>query len=423
MGQGAGGPRPYFFLAYARTRERSWVEKLFQDLCTEIVERTDLPVTAEAGFMDRRGIRIGSDWREEVTWALANCQVFVPLYSPRYFTREECGKEWHAFAQRILDHRARRPGNAAAIVPALWTPVDPDDLPDVARRVQVDHAELGEAYAEEGFYTLIKNTLYRQEYTTAVQRLARQIIGAARTSQLQPCRERDLGELRNAFDMPDRRTPADRRVNLIVAAPSADRLPGDRNPEFYGRAARDWNPYHPQSQQALAEYAQGVVRLGSYEPTVLTLDEGCDLVSARDPAAGLGILLLDAWSVADEGMARRLLQFDAVLDVDWVETMVPWNPADRQTMEYSETLRARLRTLLPNRIGQARPALPTNSIRIETLEDFRTKLPQVLEHALSCYLTYAEAHPPVGSIPPRPRLSGSDDPGTVRRQIKEEDPA
>jgi FxsC-like protein len=172
----------------------------------------------------------------------------------------------------------------------------------------------------------------------------------------------------------------------------------------------------------IAEYAGGVARLGSYEPTVLSLDEGCDLVAARDPSAGLGILLLDAWAGADDELARRLAQFDAVLDVDWVETMVPWSLVDRQTMEHSEALRARLRSVLPNRIGQARPVLPTNSIRIETLEDFRTKLPQVLEHALSRYLNYAEAHPPAGTIPPRPRLSGGDDPGAVRGQIKEEAP-
>lgn len=422
MRYGVGGSRPYFFLAYARTPERSWVEKLFQDLCTEIMERTDLPVTGAAGFMDRRGIRIGSDWREEVIWALANCQVFVPLYSPRYFTREECGREWHAFAQRILEHRARRPGNPFAIVPALWAPVDLEDLPEVARRIQVDHSELGHIYAEEGFYTLIKNTLYRQEYMTAVQRLARQIINAARTSQLQPCQERDLGELRNAFEMPGRRAPADQRVNLIVAAPTVDRLPDGRNPDFYGRSALDWNPYHPQSRQAIAEYAGGVARLGSYEPTMLSLEEGCGLVAARDPSAGLGILLLDAWAGMDDELARRLVRFDAALDVDWVETMVPWSLVDRQTMDHSEALRATLRRVLPNRIGQARPMLSTNSIRIETLEDFRTKLPQVLEHALSRYLNYAEAHPPAGTIPPRPRLSGGDDPGAVRRQIKEEDP-
>jgi FxsC-like protein len=307
------------------------------------------------------------------------------------------------------------------IVPALWTPVELEDMPEVARRIQVEHAELGLAYAQEGFYTLIKNTLYRQEYTTAVQRLARQIISAARASRLEPCQERDLGEPRNAFRVPGRTMPADRRVNFIVAAPTTDRLPGGRDPAFYGPSARDWNPYHPASRQALAEYAAGVARLSSYEPTLLSLDEGCDLVAARDPSSGLGVLLLDAWAGVDEGLSRRLSQLDAFGDVDWVETMVPWSLADQQTMGQAEVLRDRLRKILPNRIGGAHPVLPTNAIRIESLEDFRTKLPQVLEHALRRYLNHAEAHPPAGTIPPRPRLSGGDDPGAVRGESTEGD--
>ena len=98
---------PYFFLGYAHTPEKPWVEKLYREICAEILERTTLPVSVEVGFMDGSGIPLGGDWRDEVARALATCRVFVPLYSPRYFTREECGVEWHAFAQRLIDHRAR----------------------------------------------------------------------------------------------------------------------------------------------------------------------------------------------------------------------------------------------------------------------------------------------------------------------------
>ena len=419
-GQGYG---PYFFLAYAHTPEKPWVERLYRDLCAEVFERSTIPVGGTVGFMDGSGIPLGGDWREEVARALATCRVFVPLYSPRYFTREECGMEWHAFAQRILDHRARRPGNPSAIVPALWTPVDAEDMPEVAKRIQMNHVDLGHEYAEEGFYTLIKNTLYRQQYVTAVQRLARHIIRAAETSQLQPCRVRDLGPQRNAFGVPARRAPADRRVSLIVAAPSLDRLPPGRLADFYGSSSHDWNPFHPLSRQSIADFAAGIARLHSYEPTVLSFDEGCRFVEDCDPSAGLGLLLLDAWAGCDEELARQLAWIDR-LDVDWVGTMVPWNFGDPQTRALADSLRTDLQSLLPNRLGATGPMTGTNSARIGSLEEFRTKLPDVLDHALRRYLNYAAAHPPVGSIriPPRPRLSGGDEASAFSGETKEEDP-
>jgi len=37
-------------------------------------------------------------------------------------------------------------------------------------------------------------------------------------------------------------------------------------------------------------------------------------------------------------------------------------------------------------------------------------VPDILDDALLGYLTHAVAHPPPGTIPRRPRLSGGDDP-------------
>jgi len=401
-------PGPYFFLGYAHTPERPWVERLFKDLSAEVMERTTLPVSADAGFMDLAAIPLGGDWRDEVGRALATCRVFVPLYSPRFFTREECGYEWHAFGQRVLDHRVRFPSSPTPIVPALWTPVDPGALPDVARRIQMNHADLGVEYAQEGFYTLIKNTLYRQEYVTAVQRLARHIIRAGDGARLSPCRTNELGQRRDAFAMSGRQTPADRRVTVVVAAPTVDRLPSGRSTSFYGSSSNDWNPFHPASRQTIAEYAAGVARLNSYEPTVLSLEEGFDFLSSGDPSGGLGLLLVDAWVTGDDETARRLRDLDS-LDLGWVGTVVPWNREDEQTLQRGDALRDALRVLLPNRLGDARPFAPLNPARITSLEQFRLRLPEVLDGALFRYLNHVEAHPPAGHIPPRPRLTRTDD--------------
>lgn len=397
---------PYFFLGYAHTPQQAWVEKLYEDICTEVLERTTLSIHVDVGFIDRQGIPLGGDWREEVARALATCRVFVPLYSPRYFTRRECGIEWHAFAQRILDHRAREPSAPTPIVPAIWTPVRHADIPDAVLPIQMNHADLGVDYAREGFYTLIKNNLYRQEYVTAVQRLAKHIIRAAETP-LRPCQVRDLGPPRNAFDRPGRQGPADRRLTVVVAAPTAEQLPTGRNGAFYGDSALDWNPFHPGSRQPIGEYAAGVARLNSYEPTLLPLEDAFDFLAAADPSNGLGLLLVDVWACRDENLSRRLHALDE-LELGWVGTMVPWNSDDAQTKSSSAELQTRLQRLMPHRLGETRPVAPVNS-NISTLEKFRTRLPDILEGALFRYLDHVEAHPPPGTLPPRPRLSGADE--------------
>lgn len=411
MEAGAANSSPFFFLSYAHTPERPWVDKLFQDIRLEVLERTTLPVHSPVGFIDSNTVPVGGVWRDEVARALATCSVFVPLYSPRYFASAECGMEWHAFAQRILDHEALHLGTAPAIVPALWTPVAPERLPAAAQRIQMHQADLGVEYAEEGFYTLIKNGLYQREYLTAVQRLAMHIIKAAETSQLRPCDVRDLGPLRNAFAMPGREAPADQRLNVIVVASTESSVPPDRNAQFYGRTANDWNPFYPTTRQVIAEYAAGVARLNSYEPTVLSLDEGLEFLARQDPGAGLGLFIIDAWAATDTHLAAQLSELDAA--AGWVAAVVPWNLDDPQTRARSGELRDRLAELLPHRLGPARPFSAANVGSVGTLEEFRTRLPDALDSALHGYLNHAEAHPPNGIIPVRPRLSTSPEKGTA----------
>jgi hypothetical protein len=142
------GDVPYFFLSYARTPRTDqnpsvdpnlWVHKLYADLSAEVLELVNSPI---AGFMDRE-IRVGMPWSRQLMTALATCKVFVPLYSPRYFDSENCGKEWYVFSRRVLDQKARKPETEMAIVPALWVPVDERTLPGVAREIQFNHHELG----------------------------------------------------------------------------------------------------------------------------------------------------------------------------------------------------------------------------------------------------------------------------------------
>jgi FxsC-like protein len=396
---------PYFFLAYAHTQEQSLVRQLFEDLSTEIRERTTLPLATEVGFMDTPVIPVGSEWRPEVLEALATCRVFLPLYSPRYFDRVECGREWACFAQRMLDDRARRAGDAPpAIVPALWTPVDMEKVPERVRQIQVNHEKFGSTYAAEGFYTIIKNSLYEQDYITAVQELAKHIIRTAEASTLAPAQVSDFDQIEDAFAPNHTTGPVDRKLTVVVAAPRIDRLPEGRDPECYGPSAVDWNPWRThQVRNSVGSHTADVARWHNYQPNIVSFDEDFDIIRSSAPERGLGLLLVDAWSIEITDLAEQLKRFDQ-LELDWIGTLAPWNRADPQTDRNAERLWGRLLETMPKRLGEAR--LPTSPHpRVKTPEQLRSALPYVLDRALNAYLSRTPEPAEEGAQPPPPRMT------------------
>ncbi|WP_051778639.1 TIR-like protein FxsC [Kitasatospora phosalacinea] len=176
--------RPYFFLSYAHTPRISprgaadpnlWVAKLYQDLCEAILQITDVPAGHPVGFMDR-SMHQGQKWAERLSHELATCRVFVPLYSPRYFKSEACGREWHLFTRRSVHQRRPTAERTTGIVPALWVSTEHLQLPRAAEELQFDHDSFGAEYATEGLYALMKIAAFSSQYHTAVWRLARRIV-------------------------------------------------------------------------------------------------------------------------------------------------------------------------------------------------------------------------------------------------------
>jgi len=44
-------------------------------------------------FVDRNDIAWGEEWRERINSSLAETTFFIPIITPRYFTRPECRRE------------------------------------------------------------------------------------------------------------------------------------------------------------------------------------------------------------------------------------------------------------------------------------------------------------------------------------------
>lgn len=398
------GDVPYFFLSYARTPRQDpsdstdpdrWVHKLYRDLCEIILHLTN---TQRAGYMDRE-IRIGADWPRDLADALATCRVFVPLYSPRYFTSEYCGKEWYSFVSRAL--------SSAAIVPALWVTVDQERMPDVARTIQFNHHDLGQRYGNEGFYAIMKVARYRHDYQLAVLRLAQRIVDVANATRIRPEEPIDYGTVENAFGLgTDHRMPG-RQMKLTVVAPDLRTLPAGRKPEYYGATPCAWNPYHPQSSQPIADYAAEIVRYLGYQATVGSFGEhmpdGAD--GARPSAPGL--FLIDAWATESPDHVAQLQSIDA-LDQPWNSVLLPWNREDTQTTEAQLSLRENLNRHLGRKIAGIPYRYQSAASGIPTREEFGRLLGPMTNIIFKNFVEHAPVYPPEGVHPQRPRLRGTD---------------
>jgi FxsC-like protein len=420
--------RPYFFLSYARTPKRDpadktdpdrWVYRLYKDLCDEILQMTDAQ-PGEAGFMDRDN-KLGSEWSPDLMSALKACRVFVPLYSRRYFESDNCGREWFAFARREVIHRAEDGAGASAIVPALWTRLDRDSMPEVAKSFQYDHADLGVRYCAEGFYGIMKLRNYRADYQRAVHRLAERIIEIGDRSvahsddDVQGMERKDFESLPSAFGPASARRMTGGQLQISVLAHDTSTLPAGRANDYYGQSPRTWSPYQPAYSRPLADYAVELAKKClDCEPRfeVFENDTPTRTASGLTPP---GLCLVDAWVAMSDSYRERLRVLNQFTE-PWVSILVPWNSQDDDMSAAGKDLREKLRQHLPRKLDGVPRRCRMAADGIPTMQDFGQLLPEMTMLMLKRFRKAAPARPPEGPALGRPRLrqAGPDDSGGSR---------
>ncbi|MGI5379522.1 TIR-like protein FxsC [Streptomyces sp. CA-251387] len=400
--------RPYFFLSYAHTPRLDpfdapdpdmWVHRLFRDLCEYIMSMTDVPAV---GFMDRE-MRAGESWSDRTAEALATCRVFVPLYSPRYFISDTCGREWSAFSQRQARHSALSPPGPPAIVPALWAPVPFQRLPHAAQSLPYEHERFGREYTTFGLYGLMKLRSFRQQYEKITYLLAQTITATAQQNPLPVGRPLDFAQLPSAFEQ---RTSL-RRMRIIVAAPSRQELPPGRPVQCYGPSALDWNPYRQSdtdSTRPLAEIAAAIAERLDYRPTIESLDGAVGgLLTERRPD-GLALILLDKWTLSDPKWRALLTRVDDAA-LPWLGVIVP-SDASGSDDESGLGWQTALEQTLPRTVQRVRSIPRAAMAGVPSLTEFMALLPHVIQWAAAQFLRFTPSHPPPGSQTPRFRLGG-----------------
>ncbi len=410
--------RPYFFLSYARTPKRDptdkedpdrWVYKLYRDPCDVILQLTSVR-PEEAGFMDRE-TRLGAEWSPELVNALQRCRVFVPLYSRRYFESGYCGREWFAFARREVMNAARGGDVASAIVPALWTRLNTERLPNVAQSLQFDHAVLGERYCSEGFYGIMKLQNYRADYQRAVYRLAEHIVDIGDASAAHAddivARERgpeEFGSLPSAFGPESAPQMTDGQLYISVLAHDVSTLPPGRVSEYYGETPRTWSPYRPDYPQPVADYAGDLARKClDCSPLVGLFGRGDWEGDGNGDPVPPGLCLVDAWVSTSDAHREQLRRLNEI-EESWVSVLIPWNTKDRELSDAEQDLRRGLQQHLGRKLEGVPRRCRMAANGIPTLEEFSQILPEMTLTMLKRFRKAAPAHPPPGPVFERPRL-------------------
>ncbi len=257
--------------------------------------------------------------------------------------------------------------------------------------MRYDHRDLGQRYASDGLYGLIKLRRYAEEYEQAVYELAKRIVSVAGSVRIGTGRPVDHRLAPSAFGSPGVEVGTSRPMRITIAAPTRHDLPEGRSPEYYGDSPQDWNPYHPNAGRPLARTAEDLVRSLNYQPSIASFGEGRH--DAKALPSTPEILLVDRWALMNEDHRRRLAAFDAE-NRPWVTVVVPWNRADHQSRAAEVGLTEMVEATMPATLRRGRASLHSAAKGVPTMEAFEQILPQVAEVAAQQFLRHAPAAPP-----------------------------
>jgi FxsC-like protein len=389
-----------FFFSYARDDWKgNYLEKFYEELVEEVRFISGHP-PADVGFRDKEGIEFGSSWPNSVAEGLACCKTFVPVFTPTYFTRPYCGREWWCFRSRVERYVHESAGQAPSLIlPVLWSAPHylPEDLPEHITDIQLTHEDLGSVYNKEGLLQLMKQGRKRQkEYDAFVQKFAEKLVAASRHWTLAADRPFRLKEAKNVFELgrsqavnpegsgkaagagpgsadrliaPD--TPAVRAEVWSVAAEGFTapalgpcKASGPRYAHFVFVAAnrgelsnmasiRDhaayddegafWKPYLPPRDETIFTVATYTARRLRLTPIEIPVDCGIDELLDRARAEEtIVVIIVDPWTLLLPRYADLMSRCDRV-DLYNCAILIAWNHQDPQTQRELESLTAEAR--------------------------------------------------------------------------------
>ncbi|MFC6080403.1 TIR-like protein FxsC [Sphaerisporangium aureirubrum] len=366
----------YFFFSYARADALDdYLRRFYEDLRRELATRAGIAIE-DAGYLDIHEAA-GTTWTTGLGKALAEAKVFVPAYSPAYFSSRACGQEWHTFAARVDRHRRTTGQAVTGIVPVWWVP--PLSLPPRVRVVQDTRDQFGEGYREYGLRYLMQLRENASRYQDFLVRFTTMLMTAG-AGPPAPGSVVDLETQPDAFVRDDEDAPAGgagqvsgpKRVTFVVAAGSRTQMRVLRTTlDVYGDEWDEWRPYYPVCPDPIALRAQSVATaqrmFSSLQPAGERLFE---LLTRALTSKELVVLIVDPWAAGLEEYRRLLDRLNGLRNNN-LAVVVPWDGAEAPD---TTTLDA-LYLALANWAEAGRPGFSGD---IRSMEDFEKILVQVL---------------------------------------------
>lgn len=423
----------HFFLSYARGDDDEYIQRFHQDLCREIRVQEGLPRGEPVGFMDSASLPIGSQWSSELTTALMNSAVFLPLYAPGYFLSERCGQEWAAFERRLARHHDA-PGATGGFVPVVW--LRPSFIPEAARSLQYHSGAFGHAYAEYGLRQLIRLRRHKDDYEETVTALALEVVRIARR-YVAPTETLDLfllsfTDVESAFQpqgprpplrRPPMHVPQDahpspsepeapssggpRHVHFVIASTGRDEIRAVRSfLDCYGSSAQHWAPYRPELPEPLGPYACEIAAGHQLRAEIAVLDDLPERIDRAKERNQIVVLLVDPWIASIAGYGDTLLAYDR-RNEPTVPVLVALSDQDQETREHRDVLARAVIHSFPNNSMRNDPIFRPD---VRNPGQFATELGQTLQIAINRLMKRGTVFrvPPGPPAPPRAILEGPD---------------
>src|SRR5262249_40359353 len=164
------------------------VKKFYEDLCKDIAGKIAASPN-DVGFFDGAEIEPGAIWDKKLASALQESSVFLAVYSPYYFQKKYCGKEWAVFSSRVEAYTKSLPQGSefpGLMFPVLWQSENYvlPRIPAELSKIQYKYDDYGKGYAEQGLRVMMRNRKFKRQYDDFIPVLADNIIKAAQKHTL-----------------------------------------------------------------------------------------------------------------------------------------------------------------------------------------------------------------------------------------------
>lgn len=345
------------FLSHARSDVDPYFETFYSDFVSELRGLVGNNTIDNLVFLDSRDIPLGAKWESTLERELLACRTFIALLSPTYLRRPACSKEWASFEWRLS--RCIGEPQPPLLLPLIWIPVPPDDIPAAVSARQARHASLGDTYDRRGLRHVVQRG--GAEYQDLLAALAARVRDLARgPAPRSPESLPTPAQLGDPFDLqgPAPRTFASsgrtlagpKHVDFIVVAARQDELASVRHvTAAYGTEFDEWCPYRPDLDTRIGLLVQKVALEQNLTAGVAAVAQNIvDHLQGARARNTLAVLLVDVWSLQLHRYRGYMNLFDRAERLANAGVLVVWNLRDGETPARREALMDALHMAFPN---------------------------------------------------------------------------